>query len=55
MREENDIVSRQVAVRRSQRRQLVGDTDTGAALKERIQELEMLLQAYRDGLIIEKK
>lgn len=55
VREENDIVSRQVAVRRSQRRQLVGDTDTGAALKERIQELEMLLQAYRDGLIIEKK
>ena len=55
MREETDIVSRQVAVRRSQRRRLVGDTDNGAALKERIRELKMLLQAYRDGLIIEKK
>ena len=55
VREETDIVSRQVAVRRSQRRRLVGDTDNGAALKERIRELKMLLQAYRDGLIIEKK
>lgn len=36
-------------------RRLVGDTDNGAALKERIRELKMLLQAYRDGLIIEKK
>ena len=55
VREETDIVSRQVAVRRSQRRRLEGDTDNGAALKERIRELKMLLQAYRDGLIIEKK
>ncbi len=55
VREENDIVSRQVAVRRTQRRQLVGDTDNGEALKERIQELKQLLRAYRDGLIIEKK
>ena len=55
VRDENDIVSRQVAVRRTQRRQLVGDTDNGEALKERIQELKQLLKAYRDGLIIEKK
>ena len=55
MQEENDIVSRRVAVRRTQRRRLVGDTDNGEALKERIRELRELLKAYRDGLIIEKK
>lgn len=50
-----DIVSRQVAVERTQRRLLVGDTDTGMALKERIEELKELLCAYRDGIIKEKK
>ena len=55
VQEENDIVSRRVAVRRTQRRRLVGDTDNGEALKERIRELRELLKAYRDGLIIEKK
>ena len=50
-----DIVSRQVAVERTQRRLLVGDTDTGMALKERVEELKELLCAYRDGIIKEKK
>ena len=50
-----DIVSNQVAVRYSTRRRLVGDTDTGKALKERIGELISLLDAYRKGMIKEKK
>ena len=37
------------------RRALVGDTDNGKALKERIQELKQLLEAYRKGIIKEKK
>lgn len=52
---ENDIVSNRVAVRYTSKRRLVGDTDTGAALKERIQELTQLLEAYRKGIIKEKK
>ena len=52
---ETDIVSNRVAVSYMSRRQLVGDTDTGHALKERIQELIQLLDAYRTGVIKEKK
>ncbi len=52
---ESDIVSKQVAVRYTSRRRLVGDTDTGAALKERIEELKELLEIYRKGIIKEKK
>ena len=37
---ERDIVSNRVAVRYNPRRALVGDTDNGKALKERIQELK---------------
>lgn len=44
-----------VAVRYNPRRALVGDTDNGKALKERIQELKQLLDAYRKGVIKEKK
>ncbi|MCD7981209.1 MAG: fructose-1,6-bisphosphatase [Clostridiales bacterium] len=36
------------------RRIMVGDTDTGAELKERIEELEELLEAYRSGVLAEK-
>lgn len=53
--QENDIVSNKVAVSSTTRRLLVGDTDTGAALKERIAELRRLLEAYRQGSIKEKK
>lgn len=53
--QENDIVSNKVAVSSTSRRRLVGDTDTGAALKERIVELRRLLEAYRQGMIKEKK
>ena len=53
--EETDIVSKQVAVRYTSKRQLVGDTDNGNVLKERIAELVQLLDAYRKGIIKEKK
>lgn len=53
--QENDIVSNKVAVSNTSRRRLVGDTDTGMALKERIEELRDLLDAYRKGIIKEKK
>ena len=33
---------------------VVGDTDNGKALQERIDELKQLLDAYRSGLIKEK-
>lgn len=52
---ESDIVSNRVAVHYTSRRKLVGDTDNGHALKERIQELTQLLDAYRKGIIKEKK
>ena len=52
---EQDIVSNRVAVHYNNKRTLVGDTDTGAALKERIGELIQLLEAYRKGIIKEKK
>ena len=53
--QERDIVSNRVAVRYTSKRRLVGDTDTGKALKERIAELRLLLDAYRKGIIKEKK
>ena len=53
--QEQDIVSNRVAVRYASRRRLVGDTDTGKALKQRIVELKQLVEAYRRGVIKEKK
>ena len=52
---ETDIVSNRVAVAYTSTRRLVGDTDTGRAVRERIAELRELLLAYRKGIIIEKK
>ena len=53
--QESDIVSNRVSVHYTAKRRLVGDTDTGRALKERIGELRQLLDAYRKGIIKEKK
>ena len=33
---------------------MVGDTDIGQELKEQIEDLKMLLQAYRSGEITER-
>ena len=51
---ERDIHSDSVIVKRTLERKTVGDTDVGKALKERIRDLEELLDAYRSGQIIEK-
>lgn len=51
---ETDIHSDRIMVKMAPRRMLVGDTDTGAALRERIGELKQLLETYRSGLIIER-
>lgn len=54
IRSESDIHSDSSIVETVRKRRLVADTDVGLELKERIRELEELLQAYRDGAIIEK-
>ncbi len=51
---ESDIFSDTTIVETSFERILVADTDIGRELKESIKQLELLLQAYRDGIIIEK-
>ena len=51
---ESDIFSDSVILETSNTRISVADTDAGAELKESIHQLEELLQAYRDGIIIEK-
>lgn len=51
---ENDIRSESVTVRRFLGRKLVGDTDIGRDLKEQIEDLEYLLESYRNGRIKEK-
>ena len=49
-----NIHSDSVIVKRTLERKTVGDTDVGKVLKERIADLEALLDAYRSGQIIEK-
>lgn len=51
---ESDIFSDSMVVEISPVRIRVADTDIGRELKESIKQLELLLQAYRDGTIIEK-
>lgn len=54
IRNESDIFSDTIIVETSNRRKNVADTDIGLELKESISQLEDLLQAYRDGILIEK-
>lgn len=50
---ESDIHSDSVMVKRAIERKLVADTDDGKELKEQIEDLKMLLAAYRSGQIAE--
>ncbi|MDO4567320.1 MAG: fructose-1,6-bisphosphatase [Clostridia bacterium] len=50
---DNDIFTRDVMVKTLPTRMLVGDTDTGRELKERIADLMELLDAYRTGIVKE--
>ncbi|MDE7331281.1 MAG: fructose-1,6-bisphosphatase [Lachnospiraceae bacterium] len=51
---EYDIFSDSTVVETAPVRIRVSDTDAGTELRETIKQLEQLLQAYRDGIIIEK-
>ena len=54
IRNESDIFSDSIIVETSNHRINVAHTDIGAELKESISQLEDLLQAYREGILIEK-
>ena len=54
IKKESDIHSDYMMVQRVLNRKLVGDTDSGKKIKERVADLEKLLAAYRSGEIIEK-
>ena len=51
---ESDILSDSILVKRTTHRKTVGETDTGVKLKERIADLQELLDAYRNGLLKER-
>lgn len=53
IQEERDMHSQSVTLESPIKRTLVMDTDTGARIKKEIGELELLLDAYRSGLITE--
>ena len=54
VRDERDIVSRREAVEVLDKRILVGDTDAGIKMKEKIADLKQLIAAYRSGEIAER-
>ncbi len=49
-----DILSHTMLVQHVVNRKMVADTDTGREMKMAIEELESLVQAYREGMIVEK-
>jgi len=53
--EENDILSNITYLEQNPRRKTVADTDEGMRLRQDINDLEMLLAAFRKGLIKEKR
>lgn len=55
IQEEKDILSSTVVLEQVVVRKRVGDTDVGCGLKLQIKDLEMLLAAYRKGLIKEQR
>ena len=54
IKHESDIFSDSTIVETALNRILVADTDIGTELRESISQLELLLQAYRNGSIVEK-
>ena len=51
---ERDIISNRIFIERNAKRKRVIDTDVGKVLKSQVNDLIMLLAAYREGLIIER-
>ncbi len=54
VKDEVDIVSKRETVELADRRILVGDTDAGVKMREKINDLKVLIDAYRSGVITEK-
>ncbi len=54
IRRETDILSDSRFIETYDHRRLVADTDDGNEMKVRIRQLEGLLRAYRDGVLIER-
>lgn len=54
VRKESDIFSDSVIVETNYTRQCIADTDNGQEIKESIHQLEELLEAYREGILVEK-
>ena len=52
--QEIDIVSKREVIESAERRILVGDTDSGKKMRQRIKELKALIEEYRSGTIVEK-
>ena len=50
----SDIVSHTILVQHVVKRKTVADTDNGKVMQESIKELEGLLHAYREGMIVER-
>ncbi len=55
IQEEKDILSTTVVLERETKRKRVSDTDVGEELKEQIEELMNLLEAYRKDIVKEEK
>ena len=54
IRKESDIFSNYITVELTPKRQNVADTDQGVEIRESIRQLEDLLRAYEDGILVEK-
>ena len=54
VQEGSDVVSHTILVQHVVKRKRVADTDDGRNLKENIGDLEKLLRAYREGVLVEK-
>lgn len=54
IREEIDIVSKREAVEYVDKRILVGDTDKGQKMRQRIEDIKELILAYQSGIIAER-
>ena len=54
IRAESDIFSNFITVELTSKRQNVADTDQGVEIKESIRQLENLLRAYEEGILVEK-
>ena len=54
VQKESDIHSERTVVERAVKRKLVADTDNGKHIKEQIEDLKILLEAYRSGKISQR-